>query len=49
MQETNDTELLHKAAAEKKWVEKYKQHLMISMFLQKNLQKPVNYKLFEYE
>ena len=44
-----DRELLALAAKEKKFVKKYKEHLTLAMHVQKNLQKPVNFKLFEYE
>lgn len=44
-----DRELLAQAAKEKKYVKKYKEHLTLAMHVQKNLQKPINFKLFEYE
>jgi len=48
--ETNkDRDLLAKAAKEKKYMKKYKEHLMLAMHVQSNLQKPTNFKLFEYE
>jgi len=41
--------LLAKAAKEKKYIKKYKEHLTLAMHVQQNLMKPVNFKLFEYE
>lgn len=46
---TNDRDLLAKAAKEKKYIKKYKEHLTLAMHVQQNLMKPVNFKLFEYE
>lgn len=46
---TNDRDLLAKAAKEKKYIKKYKEHLTLAMHVQQNLQMPVNFKLFEYE
>ena len=42
-------ETLAKAAKEKKYMKKYKQHLMLAMHVQSNLQKRTNFKLFEFE
>jgi hypothetical protein len=47
--DNKDRELLAKAAREKKYMKKYKEHLMLAMHVQSNLQKPTNFKLFEYE
>lgn len=49
LSETKDRGMLAKAAKEKKFVKKYKQHLSIAIQIQSNLQKPTNFKLFEYE
>lgn len=49
LSETKDRDALAKAAREKKFVKKYKQHLSIAIQIQSNLQKPLNFKIFEYE
>lgn len=49
LKKESSTEVLAKVAKEKKFVKKYKEHLTLAMHVQKNLQRPINFKLFEYE